>query len=159
MSAKLKSTLTKIFALGGTILLWGPILFMFLTSIVGSIMSREFLFDYLMLAEVFFIVAPGLALLILASIFARTFVKWFAWGTGAILATLAGGQLLAVASGIASGAHAPSGFAFAVIIAAIVDFNLLIIALAVLGIVLVWRVFSKKPAVLAEKNDGGAMPD
>ncbi len=71
MNAKQKTTLTKIFSLAGTILVWGPILFMFLTAIVGSIMDKRLLFDYLMLAELFPIVARGLALRILAGALAQ----------------------------------------------------------------------------------------
>ncbi|NLI54240.1 MAG: hypothetical protein GX417_07910 [Clostridiales bacterium] len=152
MNAKQKTTLTKIFSLAGTILVWGPILFMFLTAIVGSIMDKRLLFDYLMLAELFPIVALGLALLILAGLLSRTFAKWFGWGAAAAVAALAGGQILATASGLASGALAQSGLVFAIVIAAIVIFNVIVIALAIIGIALVKRVFAKAPpsAVPAE---------
>ena len=144
MNPKQKAALTKVFAVSGTLLLWAPILFMVLTGVVGSIMSGKILFDYLMLAEFFFVVIGGMALLILAAIFSRTLVKWFCWGTGAALAALAGGQILAIASGLASGAIEPGGLVFAVVIAAIVIYNLAVVLLAVLGIVLIRRVFRKK---------------
>lgn len=145
MNAKQKSVLTKIFTISGTVLLWAPILFMFLTAIVGSIIGKEFLFDYLMLAELFPIIALGLVLLVLASIISHMFRKWFGWGSVAALVALASGQILAVASGLASGAMAPSGIIFAVVIASIVVYNLVVVALAILGILLIKRLFQKQP--------------
>ena len=144
MNAKWKLILAKIFSIAGTVLLWAPILFMLITATVGSIMRGMFLFDYLMLAELFFVVLPGMVLLILAGILSGTLVKWLCWGAGAALAALAGGQILAMASGLASGIMEPSGLIFAVVIASIVIYNLTIVLLAVLGIVLIRRVFRKK---------------
>lgn len=144
MNAKWKLVLAKIFSIAGAVLLWAPILFMLLTATVGSIIRGMFLFDYLMLAELFFIVLPGMVLLILAGILSATLVKWLCWGSGAALAAFAGGQILAVASGLASGMMAPGGLVFAVVIASIVIYNLTIVLLAVLGIVLIRRVFRKK---------------
>lgn len=145
MNAKQKSVLTKIFTISGTVLLWAPILFMFLTAIVGSIIGKELLFDYLMLAEMFPIIALGLVLLVLASILCHMFRKWFGWGSVAALVALASGQILAVASGLASGAMAPSGIFFAAVIASIVVYNLVVVALAILGILLIKRLFQKQP--------------
>ena len=146
MNLKLKTTLCKIFAISGAVLLWAPILFMFLTAIVGSIVSQTLLFDYLALAEFSMLVVTGLILLVLASILARVFRKWFVWGSVAALAALFGGLLFASASGLASGAIGPGGAAFAVVIAAIVVYNVLVVALAVLAIVMIKRLFVKQPA-------------
>ena len=73
MNPKQRSVLTKIFTISGTLMLWTPILFMFVTATVGSIMRKALLFDYLMLAEMFPIVALGLVLLVLASLLSGTF--------------------------------------------------------------------------------------
>ena len=64
MNPKQKRALTKVFAVSGTVVLWAPILFLFVTAIVGSIEGKALLFDYLMLAELFPIVALGLILLV-----------------------------------------------------------------------------------------------
>lgn len=144
MNQKQKSALKKIFSLAGTVLLLAPIGFMLITAIVGSIMSKQLLFDYLMLAELFPLVALGLVLLILASLLSHTFAKWFGWGAAAALAALAGGQIFATASGLASGALTQNSLAFVVVIASIVVYNLIVVVLAVLGIVLVKRLFQKK---------------
>ncbi len=145
MNPRQKSALTKIFAISGAVLLWAPILFMFVTAIVGSIAGKTLLFDYLMLAELFPLIALGLVLLVLASLLARQFRKWFGWGGVAALVALTGAQLFASASGLASGAIEPTGAAFAVVISAIVVYNVIIVALAVLAIVLIRRLFQKQP--------------
>ena len=147
MNPKQKSALSKIFAISGTVLLWAPILFMFVTAIVGSIISKTLLFDYYTLVELYPIVALGLILLVLASLLTRTFRKWFGWGSVAALVALTSGLILANASGLASGALADSGVIFAVVIAAIVVFNLVVIALAILGFLLVRRLFQKQPKI------------
>jgi len=147
MNSKQKSALSKIFAISGTVLLWAPILFMFVTAIVGSIISKAFLFDYYTLVELFPLVALGLILLVLASLLTRTFRKWFGWGSVAALVALTSGLILANASGLASGALADSGVIFAVVIVAIVVYNLVMVALAILGFLLVRRLFQKQPEV------------
>jgi len=144
MNLKQKNALTKIFAIAGTVMLWAPILFMFLTAIFGSIARKMLLFDYLMLAEMFPIVALGLVLLIFTTLLTRTFRKWFGWGSVAALVALVAGNLVAVASGLASGTTPPSGPFFFLVNASIIVFNLLVIALAVLAIMLLRRILQKK---------------
>ena len=145
MNPKQKTALTKVFAVSGTVVLWAPILFLFVTAIVGSIAGKALLFDYLMLAELFPIVALGLILLVLASLLSRTFRKWFGWGSVAALAALTAGQIFASVSGLASGALAENGAAFAVVIVSIVFYNIIVVALAILGILLIRRLFQKAP--------------
>ena len=157
MNPKQKSALTKIFAVSGVVLLGGPILFMLITAAAVGIESGLFRFDFLMLAELFPVVALGLVMLILASLLSKTLAKWFCWGAGAALAALAGGQILARTSGLASGVAPRSRFAFGVVIASIVVYDVIIVALFVLGIVLVRRLFSKKDEAqsdLAVEEDG-----
>ena len=57
MNPKQKSALTKIFAVSGVVLLGGPILFMLITAAAVGIESGLFRFDFLMLAELFPVVA------------------------------------------------------------------------------------------------------
>ena len=152
MNPKQRSVLTKIFAIAGTFLLWAPILFMFVTAIVGSIMGKALLFDYLMLAELFPLIALGLVLLVLASLLCRTFRKWFGWGGVAALLALTSGQIFASVSGLASGALAENGAVFGVVIAAIVVYNIIVVALAILGILLIRRLFRKEPELVPEAD-------
>jgi len=145
MNPRQKSALTKIFAIAGTLMLWAPILFMFLTAIIGSIAGKALLFDYLMLAELFPIIALGLVLLVLTTLLTKTFRKWFGWGSVAALVALTAGQVLAVTSGLASGALPESGGIFVTVIASIVIYNVLVVALAILAILLLRRIFRKEP--------------
>ena len=145
MNPKQKAALTKVFAVSGTVVLWALILFLFVTAIIGSIAGKALLFDYLMLAELFPIVALGLILLVLSSLLSRTFRKWFGWGSVAALLALSSAQILATASGLASGALAESGGVFVTVIAAIVIYNIIIGALAILAILLLRRLFQKQP--------------
>ena len=48
-------------------------------------------------------------------------------------------------AGLASGALAENGAAFAVVIASIVVYNIVVAALAILGILLIRRLFRKEP--------------
>ena len=145
MNPKQKSALSKIFALSGALALWAPILFMLFSAVWGSLHQKAFLFDYLALAELFPIVALGLILLVLASLVSRTFAKWFGWGSVAALLSLTAAQIVSTASGLASGALAESGGVLATVIAAIVVYNVIIGALAVLAIFLLRRLFQKQP--------------
>ena len=151
MNAKQKSALTKIFAASGAVLLWGPLLFMIVTGIWGSIQQKSLLFDYLMLAELFPIVALGLILLVLASLVSRTYAKWFGWGGVAALVALTGGQIFATVTGLTSSASTQANAAMTIVIISIAIFDLVIIVLAVLSIILVRRLFQKaKPETVPE---------
>ena len=151
MNPKQKSALSKIFAISGSLFLWAPILFMLVGAIWGSIQSKSVLFDYFTLAELFPIVALGLVLLVLASLVSRTFARWFGWGSVAALVALSGGQIFASVSGLASGALAPTGSAVAIVIVSTVVFDLVIVGLAVLGIVLIRRLF-RRPEPAAQQD-------
>jgi hypothetical protein len=144
MNPKQKAALTKIFAVSGSVLLWAPILFLFVTAIIGSIAGKALLFDYLMLAELFPIIALGLILLIFASLLSHLYRKWFGWGSVTALLALSAAQILATASGLSSGALAESGGVFATVIAAIVVYNVIVVALAILSILLLRRLFQKQ---------------
>lgn len=152
MNPKLKITLAKILALVGLAALWAPILFMFLTAIVGSIISKTLLFDYLMLAELYFIVIPGLVVLFFSSLFAGRYQKCFGWGGAIAVLLLVGAMALAALSGLASGAIPSAGAPFIIVIAAIIAFNVLVVALAVLSILLVKKLFQKQAQTPSESE-------
>ena len=135
-----KDVLTKLLAVVGTVLVWTPILFAVLTSIVGTISRRMFRFDYLMPAELFPIAFAGALLLLWASWRARSHQKLIGWGFGGAVAFLVGGQLYAVISGLASGATEPTGWPWALVIASIALYSLALIEIGVAGILLVRKV-------------------
>jgi len=137
-----KGVLTRVLAVVGTILAWIPILFAALTSIVGTISSRMFRFDYLMPAELFPIAFVGALLLLWAARRARSHQKLIGWGFGSAIAFLGGGQLYAVVSGLASGATEPTGWVWALVMSLIALYSLALIEIGIAGILLVRKVHS-----------------
>ncbi|MBA4347831.1 MAG: hypothetical protein C0413_03150 [Clostridiales bacterium] len=99
----------------------------------------------MMLAELFPAVALGMVLLVAAGFLTRSYRKWFIWGCAATVVTLVGGQLIAVLSGLASGAREPEGFFFALVIGSLVLLDLIVIAFAILAIFLIKKLFRKQP--------------
>jgi len=139
-----KDVLTRLLAVVGTILVWIPILFAVLTSIVGTISSRVFRFDYLMPAELSPIAFVGALLLLWAALRARSHQRLIGWGFGGAVGVLGGGQLYAVVSGLASGATEPTGWAWALVITLIALYSLALIEIGIAGILLVKKVHSPK---------------
>ncbi|HOK70629.1 MAG TPA: hypothetical protein PLM91_10845 [Bacillota bacterium] len=139
-----KDVLTRILAILGTVLVWTPILFTVLTSIVGTISSRVFRFDYLMPAELFPIAFVGALLLLWAARRAKSHQKLIGWGLGGSVAFLAGGQLYAVITGLASGVTEPAGFVWAVALASIALYSLALVMTGIAGMSLVrWLYLSQ----------------
>ena len=132
-----RGVLTRLLAIVGAVLVWIPILFTVLTSIVGTISSRVFRFDYLMPAELFPVAFVGALLLLWAALRARSHQQLIGWGTGGAVVFLGGGQLYAVASGLASGAIEPTGWPWALVIASIALYSLALIEMGIAGILLV----------------------
>jgi hypothetical protein len=139
-----KNNLTKILAIIGTILTWIPILLTIITSIIGTIARRTFLFDFLMPAELFPFALVGSLLLLWASWRARSHRRPIGWGLFAMVVFLFGGQAIAVVTGLASGATPPTGWPFALTISSIVLYSLSLIEVCVTGILLVKRIYSMK---------------
>ena len=120
----------------GTIFLWFPTAATVLLSLVGSIASRQFLFDYLMPAELSLFAIIGAGLLLWAAIRVRSKVWWVVVGLVLMVLMLLGSQGLAVVSGLASGDTPPSGGIFIVVVSMLALHALLQMALAVTGIFL-----------------------
>jgi len=135
-----KGALTRLLAVVGTVLVWIPILFTILTSVVGTVSSGMFRFDYLMPAELFPFAFVGALLLLWAAQRARARGRLIGWGLGCAVAFLGGGQLYAVASGLASGATEPTGWAWALVTTSIVLYSLAIVVTGIAGISLVRKV-------------------
>ena len=137
-----KGVLTRILAMAGTVLVWLPILFTLLTPVIGTISSRMLRFDYLMPAELFPAALAGALLLLWTGQRARSQRKLIGWGLGAAVASLVGGQAIAVATGLASGATAATGWPWALVIASIALYSLALIAIGAAGVLLVRKLYS-----------------
>ena len=102
--------LTKVLAIVGAVLVWFPIVATVVTAAAGSIRSRTLRFDYLMPAELFPVVLAGAGLLLWAALRARSRRELIGWGLAMMLALLVGGQVVASATGLASGETEPAGW-------------------------------------------------
>jgi hypothetical protein len=136
-----KGVLTKILAVVGTILVWFPILFTVLISVIRWIHHHMFRFDYLMPAELFPVALVGALLLLWSSLRARYHRKLIGWGLCAATVFLVGGQLIAVATGLASGAVEPTGWPWVLVISSIVFYSLALIEIGIAGVLLLKKLY------------------
>lgn len=143
---KTKTILAKVFAIVGSVLIWAPILFMLITAAIGSIYAKQLLFDYLMLAELFLVILAGVVLLFTASLLGHALSKWIGLCGAVIFIVLAGALLLAQITGLASGDVPATGWQFALVVGLIIVYNVLVAAIGVLGLMLIGKLYSKKPA-------------
>jgi hypothetical protein len=132
---------TKILAIAGTVLVWVPILAPILLCIASFARARMFRFDYLMPAELFPAVLIGGGLLLWAAFRAWSQKKMIGWGLGIAVGLLVAGQVLAVVSGLASGAREPTGFWWGVVLGSIVLYVLAVIVIGVGGVLLLRDLF------------------
>lgn len=143
---KTKAILAKVFAIAGTVLVWAPILLMLVTGVVGSIAAKTLLMDYLMLAELFYVVVAGLILLFLASLLGRALAKWIGFTAAFAVIVLAVSLLLAQITGLATGAIAAVGWPYVLVIGLIILYNVLVLCVGVFGLMLIKALFRKQPA-------------
>lgn len=130
---KNKAWTTRIMAIAGTVLVGLPLAFMLITSVVGSIMSRKFLMDYFIPAELFFLVLAGALLLTWAVVRSRLYLKPLIWIIAVGLAALVGSQGIAMASGLGTGEREAAGFWFVLVIIIYALYVIGVIALFILG--------------------------
>jgi hypothetical protein len=124
----------------GTILLWIPIALTIVTSIVGSIFAGKLLMDYLMPAELFFLVLAGWILLIIGSLLSGRWKIPVVVTGAATLVLLFGAQMIAVVSGLASGVIPADGMIWYLVLGMLILYDLLVIVLGILGIRLSYEV-------------------
>jgi hypothetical protein len=140
------NVLKKALAVAGAVLVLLPIACTVATSIAGSISAGRFLFDYLMPAELFFLVFAGALLLLGASLWTRLFRPHIVAGVCCAVVLFFGMQLMAEATGLASGETAPGGWAWYAVLAALVLYIAAVVEMGIVGIVLSKRLFAAKQA-------------
>ena len=121
--------------------MWFPILAPILLSAAVIIKERMFRFDYLMPAELFPAALVGGCLLLWAALRARSRRTLIGWGLGIAIGLLAGGQVLAVVTGLASGETEPAGWWWALVLASIVVYSLALVVIGVGGLLLLRDLF------------------
>jgi len=133
--------LTKALAVVGALLVWFPIVATVVVTVAGWMRDRVFRFDYLMPAELAPAAFVGGGLLLWAALRARSRRGLIGWGLGLMLAMLVGGQVLAVVTGLASGAIEPAGWVSVLVIASLAAYTLAIAETGAAGVLLVRDVF------------------
>ncbi len=146
---RIKAIVSRILAPLGTLLVWFPVLAPLLGVLeyVSRPPAEEgpFNFDYLIPAELFPLALLGGAFLILAELLAgqkgHLHRRLIFWGIGIALAMLAGGQFVAVASGLASGAAQPPSIWWTVVLGALAFYVLGLMVMGIGGLLLLRDLF------------------
>jgi hypothetical protein len=136
-----RSGLTKMLVIAGTVLVWIPILAPVLFSALVLVTRLVFRFDYLMPAELFPAALLGGLLLLWAAIRVRSRGRLIGGGLAIAIAALAGGQAVAVVTGVASGRTEPGGGWGALILASLAVYCLALLITAAGGVLLLRDVF------------------
>jgi hypothetical protein len=131
--------LTRVLAILGTVLVWVVLMAPLLFSLVRLFSRGRFMVDYLMPAELFPLALAGGLLLLWSALRARSGVARVAWSLGIAVAALVASQLVAVVTGLASGAREAEGWPWALLLAVYAVFLLALVVLAVTGIQLCRR--------------------
>jgi hypothetical protein len=131
-----KSVFTRILAFIGCGLVWLPILAPFIFAFIWLFRRGKFMVDFLMPAEVFPVALVGAGLLLWAAWRARSQKKLIGWSLVSAIVLLGGSQGLAVVTGMASGQTEPSGWLMAIVLGAIILFDLALVAVGLGGILL-----------------------
>jgi hypothetical protein len=134
-----KNVFSKILAITGTILVWFPILAAVVFSIAHLVRSGQFRFDFLIPAEIFYVILFGAALLIWAAVRAKAYRAWIIWSLVAMVVCLVGSQGLAVVTGLASGEQEPEGIWW-------------ILVLSIMGLVIVGEIIEGIGGILLTRK-------
>ena len=139
-----QGVLTRILAVVGTVLVWLPILAPLIFSVILLLQEGRFLFDYLMPAELFPSILLGGVLLIWAALRAHSHGKLIGGSLLLAVALLVAGQVLAVATGLASGETQPVGWPWALVLGSLIFFLLAILGVGVGGVLLLRDLFRSR---------------
>jgi len=134
---------TKALAAVGTVIIWIPILAPLFLGMIKFFQSFLFLFDYLMPAELFPVAIVGAAMLLWAAFRARSKRKWIAIGIGVAAVSLASSQMLAVATGLASGAIPATGIWSILCVLLLFVYTIAVVAIGIAGILLLRELYTK----------------
>jgi len=138
---KIKNAWTKGLAIAGTVLVWFPVLAPTAFAIGSYLQGRVFRFDYMMPAELFPAVLVGSGLLLVAALLARSRRLWIGVGLALAIGFLVATQALAVATGLASGAHEATGWRWTLVLGLLILYDLTVVAIGVGGVALLRDLF------------------
>jgi len=135
-----KDFLSKILTVVGTILVGLPVVTPIVFGLIRMFRGATFLVDYLMPAELGFLVLAGTLLLIWAALRVRSYLKWILFSAGIAILLVVGAQWLAVATGLADGSTQPGGWEMAVVTGGIIGYDLAVISIFLAGIWLIRKI-------------------
>ncbi|MBL7007057.1 MAG: hypothetical protein ISR78_08260 [Spirochaetia bacterium] len=128
--------ISKILVIVGNILLWIPILMPCIFLIFALVQRGQFLFDFLMPAELFPATIAGALLLFWVAVRIKKRRAFLGWGTGFAVLMLLGSQLGAAVSGLASGETEPGGAAWFIVLGMMILYDLALVFVGIHGILL-----------------------
>ncbi len=133
-----KKVFSFVLAIAGTVLVWLPVLFMIVTGVAGSISAHELLVDYMLPAELGFLVIAGAATLLWAAIRERSYIKPIAISAGLALIMIVGCMSVASLSGLASGrvTEAQAPWAMNMTMGLLFGYDLMVFLLGLFGLML-----------------------
>jgi hypothetical protein len=133
----------KVLSIVGSILVLVPILFMLVTSVFGSIAEGTFLMDFLLPAELGYLVVAGAALLLLGAWRSKPYRLWILVGCLAAVAMFVLMSVYAVLSGLADGSVGEDSVQFYVVIGMCLAYDLMTVWIGFAGILHVVNLFRK----------------
>ncbi|MAT45626.1 MAG: hypothetical protein CL609_25120 [Anaerolineaceae bacterium] len=133
-----KSSLSKVLAITGTVLVWIPIIAPFLLGFVSFMMDGIYRFDYLMPVEIGILAAVGGVLLLWGTIRTKSHRKIIAWGLGIMV-----GAIIIL---FAVGDVEPGSLRWVFAIGLLITYSLAIIGIG-LGGILLWKDLVKKSTI------------
>lgn len=141
-----RGVFSRVLAIAGTVLAWLPLAAPIAFAVVSLVADGRFRFDYLMPAEVFPVALAAGALLVVGAILARSRVRLVVASLAAAVVLLAASQAIAWFTGMASGRIEAAGLPWAVVLAALIGYELAVVALGIGGALLVRDLFRRRSA-------------
>ncbi len=135
-----KTVIIRVLTVSGTILACFPIVATLVTSLVGSIMRKKFLLDYLMPAELGWFFVVGAISLIIVAFLAKAHRRLITVSFAVSEALFVGFSVVAQVSGLASGELAPDvEKTYKIIVLTMLGFHILGMIITDIGAVLLWK--------------------
>jgi len=130
----------KMIAYVGTVIVWIPIIFTLLTSAIGSMARGRFMMDYLIPAELFWLVLAGAVMLLIAAVRSGNCKRCAVWNLVIMIGALAGCQGAAVLTGLANGDARPEGWPFALVMSLLALYVVTVAAECILGVMIIRKI-------------------
>jgi len=140
-----RDNLARAAAVLGTLCAWFPTVFTLFTASIVTARTGVLHLDWMMPAELFLPALAGGLLLALAARRARARQTLILWGLVLMVVLLAGGQVLAIVTGLASGETQAGGWQWALVVASLFGYWAALLAVSVGGLLLVRDLYGKRP--------------